>query len=78
MGDDPPLAPLPPDRWDDSICELAGDFAGRLNVYRLMAHDPDLLAAWAPLRAHVVTGSALGPERLEIVVLRTAARLGVT
>lgn len=77
MSADRALEPLPPERWPDRIGHLANDFAGDLNVYRLMAHDPELLAAWSPLREHVVTKNALGAERLEIVVLRTAARLGV-
>ena len=40
-----------------------------------MAHHPALVAAWAPLRAHVVTANALGPERQEVTILRVAARL---
>ena len=70
------LSPLPPDDWAANIAPLKDSFAGRLNVYRTMAHHPDLLAAWAPLRAHVVQNNTLGPERLEIVILRIAARLG--
>jgi len=53
---------------------MLGGFAGKLNVYRVMAHHPALLRAWAPLRAHIVTDSALGAERSEVVILRTAYR----
>ena len=41
-----------------------------------MAHHPDLLRAWAPLRQHIVKDTSLGPERSEIVILRTGVRLG--
>jgi hypothetical protein len=45
------------------IADLREGFAGRLNVYRGMAHRSDLLRASAPLRQHVVLANALGPER---------------
>jgi alkylhydroperoxidase family enzyme len=51
-------------------------FAGALNVYRTMAHHPELLQARAPLRQHVVKDSALGAERSELVILRAAHRTG--
>jgi alkylhydroperoxidase family enzyme len=63
----PPLAHLPAD---------APAFASKLNVYRTMAHNPALLAAWAPLRAHVVLGGALTEAQKEIVILRTGHHWG--
>jgi 4-carboxymuconolactone decarboxylase len=69
-------APLADQDWPDSIADLRDDFAGALNVYRTMAHHPDLLRAWAPLRQHVVKESSLGLERAEVVILRTGVRLG--
>jgi 4-carboxymuconolactone decarboxylase len=53
---------------------LAG-FAGKLNVYRLMAHHPALLSAWADLRNHIVLENTLVPREQEIVILRTGHRL---
>lgn len=67
--------PIPHEDWPDDIAGLEQGFAGRLNIYRVMAHHPALLAAWAPLRRHLVEQNALGPERLEVVILRTAHRL---
>ncbi|WP_428924860.1 carboxymuconolactone decarboxylase family protein [Marinibacterium sp. SX1] len=75
MPDLPPQ-PLDDAGWPDEIRDLRDGFAGRLNVYRVMAHHPELLRAWAPLRAHVVTDSALGADRSEVVILRTAHRFG--
>lgn len=73
-----PLSPCPPlsdAEWPADIADLRAGFAGALNVYRTMAHNPALLRAWAPLRQHVVKDSALGPERSEVVILRTAHRM---
>ncbi|MCS0462791.1 MULTISPECIES: carboxymuconolactone decarboxylase family protein [Rhizobium] len=55
---------------------MKAGFAGTLNVYRTMAHHPALLKAWAPLRQHIVKDSALGAIRSELVILRTAHRMG--
>lgn len=70
------LAPVSDADWPDEIAAMRHGFAGGLNVYRTMAHHPALLGAWANLREHLVRRSALGPERLEIAILRTGHRLG--
>jgi 4-carboxymuconolactone decarboxylase len=72
----PPCAPLSDADWPDRIAEMKHGFAGGLNVYRTMAHHPALLRAWADLREHVVNRTALGPQRSELVILRTGYRLG--
>jgi alkylhydroperoxidase family enzyme len=71
-----PLSPISNDDWPDAIRDLNQGFARALNVYRVMAHHPDLLRAWAPLRQHIVKDTALGLERSEIVILRVGVRLG--
>jgi 4-carboxymuconolactone decarboxylase len=68
--------PLDDDHWPAEIADLGTGFAGQLNVYRVMAHHPALLRAWAPLRQHIVKDSALGPARSEVVILRAAHRMG--
>ncbi|MCM2561674.1 carboxymuconolactone decarboxylase family protein [Lutimaribacter sp. EGI FJ00015] len=68
--------PIPDGNWPEDISDLRTGFAGALNVYRMMAHHPALLRAWAPLRQHIVKDTALGPERSEVVILRTGVRLG--
>lgn len=78
MTDTPILPPLSDRDWPEAIADLNTGFAGQLNVYRTMAHHPDLLRAWAPLRQHVVKDSALGPQRSEVVILRVAFRFGST
>lgn len=75
MTTGPGLAPISDADWPEAIAALREGFAGSLNVYRTMAHHPALLGAWAPLREHLVRQSALGPERLEIAILRIGHRL---
>lgn len=70
--------PIPPEQWPEAIADLQSDFAGRLNVYRTMAHHPALLRAWTDLRQHIVKDTALGRERSEIVILRAASCLHST
>lgn len=69
------LEPINDTEWPDTIADLRDTFAGRMNVYRVMAHHPALLRAWSSLRAHVVQNSALTPEQREIVILRASVNL---
>jgi alkylhydroperoxidase family enzyme len=70
----PVLALIRDDEWPQSIAWMREGFAGRLNVYRMMAHNPALLAAWERLRNHIVLESQLTPAQSEIVILRTGWR----
>lgn len=72
----PSFPPISDADWPETLSELQDSFATRLNVYRTMAHNPALLAAWAPLRQHVVVDNALGAELSEVAILRTGHRLG--
>jgi len=76
MPTPPTCPPLTDAEWPPELAAMKGSFATALNVYRVMAHNPGLLAAWAPLRAHVVQQNALGAEHAEVVILRTGHRLG--
>lgn len=67
--------PLSDGEWPESVAALRKGFAGRLNVYRVMAHHPDLLAAWAPLREHIVRQRAMTDQQSEVVILRTGHNL---
>lgn len=72
----PAFPPLTDDSWPEAARGLRDGFAGKLNVYRVMAHHPALLNAWAPLRAHVVVDNVLGKQFSEVVILRTGVHLG--
>jgi alkylhydroperoxidase family enzyme len=67
--------PLSDAEWPADIADMKDGFAGGLNVYRVMAHHPALLRAWAGLRDHIVNESVLKPDQREIVILRTGHRL---
>lgn len=73
---DTDFSPLTDAAWPEDVADMRSGFAGRLNVYRVMAHHPDLLRAWAPLREHIVNRTALGPELSEVTILRAGHRLG--
>jgi 4-carboxymuconolactone decarboxylase len=70
------LQPLSDEAWPAAAERLRSDFAGKLNVYRVMAHNPALLLAWEMLRNHVVRTTALPPDKQEIVILRAGHRAG--
>jgi len=70
------LTPLSDAEWPGGIADMLPGFAGRLDIYRVMAHHPALLRAWSDLRQHVVIDTALGPEFSEVVILRTGLRHG--
>lgn len=76
MARDAGYDPIGDAEWPESVADMAAGFAGQLNVYRTMAHHPDLLRSWSVLRQHVVNETAVGPERAEVVILRTGVRLG--
>lgn len=67
--------PLKDSEWPESATITPQGFAGRLNVYRVMAHHPELLTAWAPLREHVVHQRAMTNQQSEVVILRTGHNL---
>jgi 4-carboxymuconolactone decarboxylase len=69
-----PFAPLADEQWPAEAIDLVGGFAGQLNVYRVMAHNPALLRAWGDIREHVVRNNSLGLVRNEVVILRTGVR----
>ncbi|EYD72758.1 carboxymuconolactone decarboxylase family protein [Limimaricola hongkongensis] len=70
------LVPLSDADWPGGIADMLPGFAGRLDIYRVMAHHPRLLRAWSDLRQHVVVDTTLGLERSEVVILRTGVRHG--
>lgn len=69
------MKPLKDSEWPKNMGDMLQGFAGRLNVYRVMANHPDLLAAWAPLREHVVRRREMTDQQSEVVILRTGHNL---
>jgi alkylhydroperoxidase family enzyme len=77
-GLETPYPPLADAEWPAEIADMLSGFAGRLNVYRVMAHNPALLRSWAGFRDYVVVRNALGAQRSEIAILRVGHRLGAS
>ncbi|MDH3259913.1 MAG: carboxymuconolactone decarboxylase family protein [Acidimicrobiia bacterium] len=71
------LAPLDESDWDPQLESILDGLSTVLNVHRVMAHHPELLAAWMPLRNHVVANGTLSPRHRELVILRLSHRAGV-
>lgn len=70
------VSPLAVTNWDSSLASVVDDMGGRpLNVHKLMAHNPALLAAWWNLRKHAVRGGRLEQRHRELIILRVAVHL---
>lgn len=73
MTDQRITGPLKTEDWDESLAHVIDDMAGRpINVHKLMAHHPALLAAWWNLRNYTIAGGDLGQRHTEILILRVA------
>ena len=71
------ITPLEVEHWPRALDGIVADMNGTpINVHQLMAHSPDLLAAWWNFRNHAVAGGSLGPHLGELVILRVAVHLG--
>lgn len=71
------VTPLPQTDWDPQLAHVCADMNNApLNVHKLMAHSPDLLAAWWNFRNYSVQGGTLGPHLGELVILRAGMHLG--
>ena len=62
----------------DQIDPATGLTGKVLNVHRAVANSPQLLAASAPMRNYLVKESHLTKRQREVIILRTAYRLGST
>ncbi|NNC93290.1 MAG: carboxymuconolactone decarboxylase family protein [Acidimicrobiia bacterium] len=70
----PRILPLPEGEWDPRLDAVLVRLDQVLNIHRVMARNPELLAAWAPLRDHITAGGSLVPRHRELVILRLAHR----
>ena len=75
MNTDPLLSPLPAEEWAESIQHIAQRLGEPLNIHMLIAHNPQLMEAYTPLRYHVVRDSALTGRQREILILRVAYQI---
>ena len=73
MPDTPRLAPTTEADWDERTAELMAQLGG-LNIFRTLAHHPQLLRRWLGFGGHVLMGSTLDPRTRELVILRVGWR----
>lgn len=66
------MQPMKPDNWPDELSDIRSFLGSPLNIHGMMAHHPELLQAWMPLRNHVVANSSLSDRQRELIILRTA------
>ena len=67
-----PVQPLDSKNWPKDLFDIRAFLIDPLNIHKLMAHHPELLTAWMPLRNHVVGNSSLSSRHRELIILRTA------
>ncbi|MGX1909407.1 ferredoxin [Streptomyces phaeochromogenes] len=76
----PRIPPLPPSEWPPALrlllADSQADGPGRENLFGTLAHHPALAHAWLSLARVLTHEGTLGHRRRELVVLRTAHRLG--
>ena len=65
----PRLAPLGPENRTEAQKAMLASRAD-YNIYKTLAHHPDLYARWSPLGQFLLNGSSLPPREREIVMLR--------
>jgi alkylhydroperoxidase family enzyme len=83
MNASPRIEPLPPQEWGEltEILEATpavGDFSlGSQNIFSTLARHPDLFRSWLPFGGYMLGGGTLPARDRELLILRTAVRIGV-
>ena len=76
-ADEPRIAPLRPDQWDDRLTRLLEAMPGGtgepMHIFTTLAHQPELFRRWLGFGGALLTGTLPGRLR-ELVILRTAYR----
>jgi alkylhydroperoxidase family enzyme len=70
---EPRVKPLEPDQWDARTKEVMAPFAGQqrvFNIFKTLAHHPDLMRRWLVFANHVLGKSTLAVRERELVILR--------
>ena len=71
--DEPRIAALSEDEWDEQAKEVLKPFAERgpvFNIFRTLANHPDLMRRWLVFANHVLGKSTLAVRERELVILR--------
>lgn len=71
--DAPRLAPIPQADWSDEVQKILQPNVAQgsvFNIFKTLAHHPDLLRRWLVFGNHVLFKSTLPPRERELVILR--------
>ena len=69
----PRVDPLEKDKWDEKTAEVMKPYIDQnnlINIFKTLAHHPDLLRRWRVFGAHVMSKSTLKGRDKEILILR--------
>ncbi|MEZ5559045.1 MAG: carboxymuconolactone decarboxylase family protein [Pseudomonadales bacterium] len=69
----PRVEPLEEDQWDDAVREIMAPFVGQgrvFNIFKTLAHHPDLMRRWLVFGNHILGKSSLPARERELVILR--------
>lgn len=69
----PRLHPIPPDEWTDEVKKILQpnvDKGTVFNIFKTLAHHPDLFRRWLVFGNHVLFKSTLPPRERELIILR--------
>lgn len=69
----PRLAPIPQADWSDEVQKILQPNVAQgsvFNIFKTLAHHPDLLRRWLVFGNHVLFKSTLPPRERELVILR--------
>jgi alkylhydroperoxidase family enzyme len=69
----PRLAPLQADQWSDTVREIMQPMIKRgevFNIFKTLAHHPDLMRRWLVFGNHILFKSTLPARERELLILR--------
>ena len=69
----PRIDPIPLSDWDENITRLAGK-GEPFNIFKTLAHHPDLMRRWTVFGNHILSKSTLPAREREIAILRIGWR----
>ena len=70
---EPRVAPLEAEDWSEEAKAILAPIAARgdvLNIFKTLAHHPDLLRRWLVFANHILGKSTLAPRERELIILR--------
>jgi alkylhydroperoxidase family enzyme len=77
----PRIPPLPESEWEEDVAQILNALPpgaeapiGEYNIFRTLAHHPDLFRSWMPFGGYLLVGGTIPATERELMILRTAVR----